>query len=1085
MKIITVIVCTFLFIGLQQVQATSLISRPSPVGKAMLLKLIAPDKSEHLIACVAHRMGLRLEQLPELVGAIRQANVLIGELAPCWGHSQHTSCNTKAMFADVETVIASLTVTINKQLDATQSEGGNVEEAREHLKTMRSIVGAIGEIRNNLVKNNFQIRNLGEGLTIAGGTPLSMQNIQIIEGGRTKIDIGGTDVYFNPSDNLESLMVQLLAGGLNNLVKVYLAKQHVVGEADYQSDPEFVYSDQSHQPLAKQLEQEYLHKLRKMLQQYSHNPIANLLNLTLEYQSVAAVNSTLTSIAISEASKEYGKLLDPDAPVLDAQIAATALGGTREHVALESIEDWQQHINEYFSKASEHFRSLDGFIGNTTNLKRVIDHNGIDAATKRYKKMFADYFRGDIFAVSSLKNSSVFNPYHDDIMLDQRNLNWMEGGKIQEHCTKDNQCLVYVGFSHLLRGKYPLVKLLQQEGFEIKELTTEQREELIAAAASDNHEYAEYGHDGEQSYELSLLERARRGDDLTQHQRNEALIEAVASEDLNMVKWAIDKGVDANFISQALQEAVAHEHAVVVELLVANLPEDDAGIAINRAANIAALQGKLQIVKFLVSKGANDLNGYLINAAYGGSREVVGYLIEQGADNVEEALIGAVFRDHIKLVEFLIPKLEEKKSPENFRLALNNLLPFSAENRGMKILDLIVDAGGDDFNNLLLHAANIGNKNKIEFAVKKGADNFTAAFLQAVYAEHNSAAKYLFDLIQQHKPDEVNDVATQAFSHAIARENTELAKFLVRENSVSIDIATVLTVGAKHESILEYVVQKGVNYPTWTTSAWTIQYAVANGWIKTLEIIFRELNHDPHEALLLASSHGNEEIVKLILQIGVGIDSLRTARDLALFYKHDNVHQLLNDKLEEGNLLTTSTRVEKFFDANISLVTDTDDAPLSKALAQKIVHNNRHENNVAFTRLDDAVKDAGDWSALAVAMQGKKNYANTRFRNSLVRAVVAGKDKHLISEVVLLYRLINAVQKLEGGTAQGHASKLGISTSSNASYTYSSHLEGKRVSNLTKMRAHIAALRARYQNNNEKLHEVLAAAEVLLKKLDK
>ncbi len=442
-----------------------------------------------------------------------------------------------------------------------------------------------------------------------------------------------------------------------------------------------------------------------------------------------------------------------------------------------------------------------------------------------------------------------------------------------------------------------------------------------------------------------------------------------------------------------------------------------------------------------------------------------------------------MFRGHTELVKFLIPKLEEKKSPKDFRLALNNLLPFSVDNKGMKMLELLVEAGADDFNNLLLHAANVGNKEKIEFAVKKGADNLTEAFLQAVYAGNNGTVKYFFDLLQQ-KSGEVSYVPPQAFSYAIVKENIELVKFLVRENAVSIDIATILTIEAKHEDMLEYVVQKGANDSTWTwaASTWTLQHVATNGWMKTLKIILHELNHNPHEALLLASSNGNEEIVKLILQIGVGIDSLRTARDLALLYENDNIHQLLSDKLEEGNLLTASTRVKKFFDANISLVADNDDVPLSKALAEKIVHNNMYENNAAFTSLDVAVKDAGDWHALAVAIHGKRNY--TQIRNSLVRAVVAGKDKQMISEVVLLHRLISAVQKLEGGKAQKHARNLGIKkSSSDDGYTYSAHLEGKRVFNFTKMQAHIDALRTQYADNKE-LHDVLGEVEVqVLKKL--
>ena len=106
--------------------------------------------------------------------------------------------------------------------------------------------------------------------------------------------------------------------------------------------------------------------------------------------------------------------------------------------------------------------------------------------------------------------------------------------------------------------------------------------------------------------------------------------------------------------------------------------------------------------------------------------------------------------------------------------------------------------------------------------------------------------------------------------------NTALAKFLVRENAVNIDIATRLTVAEKRGDMLKYVVQQSVNDLTWTTSARLLDYAAAYGWNDTTKIILQELNHNPHGTLLQAATHENTEIVEFIVNtIGVGADSLK------------------------------------------------------------------------------------------------------------------------------------------------------------------------------------------------------------------
>lgn len=1082
MKIIAVIAYTLVLIGLpqaraasrpqslsrylqsKQMQAASLTSSPNPVKKAMLLKLIAPDKSEHLIGGMAHRLGLRLEQLPEIVGAIKQSNVLIGELAPCWGNPQQSACRTTATFRNMEIAVSTAISQLKTVDDETEETGQLVHK----LQT-------IGRNLDKMKENNYQWLVPRTDAEMDDNAPI--HNIQVIKEGKAKIDIAGMEVHFNPRDSQESLVVQLLAGGLDNLVKVSLTRQDVGEASETQPDPETAYPGQSHQPLVEQLGEERLHKLRNMLQQHDDNPIANILNLTLEHQQAAHVIYTLSSIALREASKAYGDQLDHDAPTLDVQIATTALGGTKKHVALEELEDWQQYMSEYHSEAREHFRSLDSFIGTNIRLKEFIDRLSIETLAKGYQKTFAAYFKGDVVTASSLPHTSRFNPYYEDIVLDQRNLKWMEEGKIQQHCTKDNQCLVYVGFSHLLRGKHPLIKLLQNEGFEIRELTNDERVELLrtASSASDTHEAHEYQDKRSNKLsEVSLQEKLLRGSKKpTQQQINDMLVEAAAVRDIEGVKWAVKQGVDEHSLGQALLESVPQDYEdmelaiEMVKTLVAKLAEGDPDnfyYVINRAMVIAALHGKINIVKLLTSKGANDFNAALTSAAYSGRETVVKYCLAQGANDIAGALTNAVIRDHTKLVKFLLPKLEDKMSSTDFSSTLNYLLPFSAGNKDMKMLELLVNAGANDFNSLLLHAINVGDQDSAKFAVKKGASNFVEAFLQAMYVDHVRLVKYLFDLLQQ-ESSESNHILGKAFAIAMLNENTELAKFLVRENAVNIDTATMVTID--HESMLKYVVQKGVKDPTWSTIVWVIDRAVWKGWTEIVAIILEEMNYNPLDVLLTASMYGKEEVVRLILQLGVDIGSLRTASELAALYGNDTIHQLLSDKLAQDKLLTASTRVKKFFDTNISLATDADDA-----LAQKIVHNNMSENNVAFTRLDAAVKTAGGWQALAVAMQSNTSAAQTRFSNILAQAVTAGKDEQLLSEVVLLYRLISAVQKLEGGTNQRHARGFGLGNS----YSYRSHLESKRDFNLKKMQAHIQGLRTQYADNKELLDVVDAVA---------
>ena len=151
----------------------------------------------------------------------------------------------------------------------------------------------------------------------------------------------------------------------------------------------------------------------------------------------------------------------------------------------------------------------------------------------------------------------------------------------------------------------------------------------------------------------------------------------------------------------------------------------------------------------------------------------------------------------------------------------------------------------------------------------------------------------------------------------------------------------------------------------------------------------------------------------------------------------------------------------------------------NRELAEKILSN--IIGYTSLTRLDAAIRAAGGWQSLDEAMQGATQSARLRFSNSLVQAAKADTDEQLLSEVVLVYRLIRSVQKLEGGINQMHARSFGISkTPTDTSYSYRAHLEGERVFNFSKMQARIDSLRQQYPDNEE-LHNTLDAVEAGLK----
>lgn len=117
----------------------------------------------------------------------------------------------------------------------------------------------------------------------------------------------------------------------------------------------------------------------------------------------------------------------------------------------------------------------------------------------------------------------------------------------------------------------------------------------------------------------------------------------------DLVKIIVEKGgADLAELNVALIKTVKGGRLDIVKFLLqkgANL--------LNKPLSIAAENGRLDIVEVLLDKGANGLNDALIEASCEGHLDIVKYLADKGAYNWEEALYWAKFGNHSDVIDFL------------------------------------------------------------------------------------------------------------------------------------------------------------------------------------------------------------------------------------------------------------------------------------------------------------------------------------------------------------------------------------------------------------------------------------------------
>ena len=128
--------------------------------------------------------------------------------------------------------------------------------------------------------------------------------------------------------------------------------------------------------------------------------------------------------------------------------------------------------------------------------------------------------------------------------------------------------------------------------------------------------------------------------------------------------------------------------------------------------------------------------------------------------------------------------------------------------------------------------------------------------------------------------------------------------------------------------------------------------------------------------------------------------------------------------------------------------------------------------NAAMELLHESIDLAGGWQALQNAWQTGAPNAASKFRKNLVTAALWEKapEAERIAEVVLLYRIISAIQAVEGGIVSAVGGKLGLGTGRDH-YSYARHLKEGLAFDLQKLQTKIEAIKETHKENT-KLHKV-------------
>lgn len=203
----------------------------------------------------------------------------------------------------------------------------------------------------------------------------------------------------------------------------------------------------------------------------------------------------------------------------------------------------------------------------------------------------------------------------------------------------------------------------------------------------------------------------------------------------------------------------------------------------NEFITIAARNGDLELVEYLVQAGATNLDDALEDAAESGHPDVVKYLIRAGGQNLDAVLDYAAQEGHLDIVRYAV-EAGVTDLEKAFDTAVTNGYPdvvqFLIDHAGndldldaalttaimsgeAKMVELLVKAGASDVDKALRDAASLGQLSIVKWLLKNGADEVETALHEAIKHGHLAVVK---EILKSHPENyDLRDAAYLASEH--------------------------------------------------------------------------------------------------------------------------------------------------------------------------------------------------------------------------------------------------------------------------------------------------------------------------------
>ena len=311
---------------------------------------------------------------------------------------------------------------------------------------------------------------------------------------------------------------------------------------------------------------------------------------------------------------------------------------------------------------------------------------------------------------------------------------------------------------------------------------------------------------------------------------------AARNGNLNVLKYFLEeKGIKPR--SNLIKSSVESGHLDVVKYLLGDEVVDKEGNVYKLkngmkayqidgdAVSNAASKGNLDLVKYLVEKGAKIGFDAVSSAAFNGDLDLLEYLLSKGAE-IGDAVSIAAENNNLDLVKYLLSKGAE----------IGDAVSNAAESGNLDLVEYLVEKGGKISDDAVLHAASIGNLDIIKYLLSKGKK------IDMEYVVDSAAGSNNLKVIKYLVEEKGGPISDYAVYWALAKNRNDIARYLLgdevvdkegnvyklphdKESGQIIDSAfKVALVNNNNLDFIKYLLSKGAKITTELISSFFSQF---------------------------------------------------------------------------------------------------------------------------------------------------------------------------------------------------------------------------------------------------------------------